>query len=218
MANTFPAVATLIGTIIGAGILGIPYVIMQSGFLVGLIHLVVLAAILLVIHLYLGEIGLRTTKKHHLAGYAEKYLGKKGKLLMFLSLLFGIYSALIAYLIGEGESFSSLFFQTSQYSLIFSFLFWAVLSIISYIGIKALKEGEEIGIMFVIILIISILVLFWNKIDVYNLNYSNPSLFYIPFGVILFAFLGFSALPEVGRILEKHKKETKRTIILSFIF
>ena len=88
MASKFPAVAVLMGTIIGAGILGIPYAIMQSGFLIGLIHLIVIGAIVLLITLYLGEISLRTAKNHQLTGYAEKYLGKKGKLIMTLSLLF----------------------------------------------------------------------------------------------------------------------------------
>ncbi len=217
MANKFPAIATLLGTIIGAGILGIPYVIMQSGFLIGLIHLVLIAGIILIIYLYLGEISLRTTKDHQLPGYAQKYLGKKGKTIMFLALLFGIYSALIAYLIGEGESLSFILFQTTNYSLYLGIAFWFALSILSYLGIKALKESEELGMMLIFILIISITVLFWNKISIYNLNYNDLSKFYVPFGVILFAFLGFSTIPELKIILKKDKKEMKSSIIISIV-
>ena len=215
MANKFPAFATLMGTIIGAGILAIPYVIMKSGFIIGLINLLMVAGFILIIYLYLGEISLRTSKNHHIPGYASRYLGKKGKTIALISTIFGIYSALTAYLIGESESLSHLFFSTSSYSPYFAFSFWLILSIISFFGLKALEDFEELGIMFIFILIISLVFLFLNKIDVYNLNYNNLSSFFSPFSVILFAFLGFSAIPEVKRILEHDKKEMKKTIIYS---
>ena len=95
--RTFVAISALIGTIIGAGFLGIPFVVMQSGFKIGLIHLVFIASIVALITLYLGEIALRTKTNHHLTGYAEKYLGKAGKNLMFFAVAFGVYSALQEY-------------------------------------------------------------------------------------------------------------------------
>jgi len=217
MAKTFSAVATLIGTIIGAGILGIPFVVMRSGFLVGVLNMLVVFGIMLFVYLYLGEIGLRTKQKHHLPGYAERYLGEKGKTLMLLALAFGIYASLIAYLIGEGESLSFIFFNTTQYSLQFGIAFWLLLSILSYFGLKALEDSEELGIIIIAILFILITVLFWNKIDVSNLTSNNFSLFYAPFGVILFAFLGFASLPGIERALENHKKETKRVIWISLL-
>ena len=74
------AASTLIGTIIGAGIFGIPYVVVKSGFPIGLTHILIIAILTIITMLYLGEIALRTKENCHLAGYAEKYLGKKGKI------------------------------------------------------------------------------------------------------------------------------------------
>lgn len=215
MAKTFSAVSTLIGTIIGAGILGIPYVIMKTGFLIGLLNMILVLIIILPVYLYLGEIGLRTKTNHHLPGYAERYLGRKGKIIMLLALAFGIYSSLIAYTIGEGESLSFLIFNSTQYSLWFGIAFWAVLSTIAYFSMKALEEGESFGIIIIAILMVLVVILFWNKIDTSNLTYSIPSFFYLPFGVILFAFLGFASLPEIERMLSKNKGETKRVIFIS---
>ena len=82
----FPALAVLVGTIIGAGFLGIPYVVAKSGFIPGLAYLVFVFLFILLVKLYLGETILRTKGNHQLTGYAEKYLGKKGKYLMFLKL------------------------------------------------------------------------------------------------------------------------------------
>ncbi len=69
------AVTTLIGTIIGAGVLGIPYVIAKSGFLYGSILIIAIGLAFLVLNLFVGEIVLRTKGQYQLTGYMEKYLG-----------------------------------------------------------------------------------------------------------------------------------------------
>lgn len=52
--KTFLAgISILIGTAIGAGVLGIPYVVSKSGFLVGAIHIILIGAIILLANLYL---------------------------------------------------------------------------------------------------------------------------------------------------------------------
>src|SRR3990172_1958148 len=104
--SKFAALAVLLGTIIGAGILGIPYVVSKSGFAIGVVHILLIGIIMAIIMLYLGEIVLRTRTTHQLPGYAEKYLGQSGKKIMLAAMAFGIFSALIAYLIGEGRSIS----------------------------------------------------------------------------------------------------------------
>src|SRR3990167_2840612 len=115
----FSTAFTLSGTTIGAGILGLPYVFSKSGFFAGLFWLLLLGLIMVYINLALGETTLRTKERHQLAGYAEKYLGKSGKKIMLFAMLFGIYSALLAYLLGEGDSLSQIIFSTARYSLVF---------------------------------------------------------------------------------------------------
>jgi len=57
------ATFTLTGTMIGAGVLGLPYVFAQSGFVIGLFWLIILGSILIFVNLSLGEITLRTKGK-----------------------------------------------------------------------------------------------------------------------------------------------------------
>ncbi len=213
MNKSFLATSALIGTIIGAGVLGIPYVVMRSGFGLGLLIMILVAIVMIIVMLYLGEISLRTKTKHHLTGYATLYLGKKGRILMFIAFAFGIYSALVAYMIAEGQSFSFIFFNNIEHTLFMGILFWIVLTAITFFGLKALKEGELIGVIIIFVMIISIAVYASNKIDISNLTYNNPSSFFVPFGVILFAFLGFTAIPEMERILGNEKYKTKKVII-----
>lgn len=217
MSKTFIATCALIGTIIGAGILGIPYVVMQSGFKIGLIHLVIIGLAALITTLYLGEIANRTKQNHQLTGYAGLYLGKTGRKWMFYSVAFGIYAALLAYLIAEGESISMLLFNTLQYSLYCGIVFWLVLSLLSYFGLKALEEGEFFGVGIILVMIVSIIVLLWNKVNPANLTYTTFTNFFVPFGVILFAYLGFSAIPELERIFGEDRTPMKRSIIFAYI-
>ena len=215
--KTILAISTLIGTIVGAGIFGIPFVVMKSSFPIGLIHILILTIIMIIINLYLGEIALRTKQSHHLTGYAEKYLGNKGKLIMFIAVAFGICAAIIAYLIGIGESLSFLFFESTSYSLQFGLLFWLIMSITCYFGIKALEEGEFLGVTIILILIILIAIFFSNKIDITNLYFSKQSTlsYFAPFGVVFFALLGYTTIPEVKRILKNKENKMKQSIIIA---
>jgi tyrosine-specific transport protein len=213
------AIAIISGTTIGAGYLGLPYVISKPGFLIGLAYLIILGIVTLFFKLCLGEVILRTSTKQQLAGYAEKYLGKKGKYIMFLSMAIGIYSALIAYLIAEGESLSYLFFGNFNYFLLFSIAFWIILAFVSYIGTEALKRFDKIGLAFVGLFL---LILFFSSIkfirseNLSNLNFSFNNLF-LPIGVVLFSFIGFSSIPEARKILYKNEGKLKSSIIIGMI-
>jgi len=215
--KSFTALAVLLGTIIGAGILGIPYVVMKSGFAIGAVHIVLIGVLMTIIMLYIGEIVLRTKSTHQLPGYAERYLGKKGKILMLLAIVFGVFSAIVAYIIAEGRSLSYLIFNSPSYEFQFGIFFLVALSAITFFGIKALEEGEIVGVLFVFLMIISISVYFSNKINLDNLKYISLNNFFVPFGVILFAFLGFVAIPEIKRVLGERKNLMKSTIISAHI-
>lgn len=216
MSHSFAALCILLGTIIGAGILGMPGVIMKSGFSIGLIEIIFLGAVMCIVMLYLGEIVQRTKQIHQLPGYAEKYLGKSGKNWMFIALAFGIYSAIVAYLIAEGRCLSYIIFDSPEYSFQLSLFFWFVISFIAFLGIKAFEESEMVGVTFAFVMIVSIAVYFANKISPQNLLYAVPSNFFSPFGVILFAFLGFAAIPEIARVLGRKNKAMKKIIISAY--
>lgn len=122
----FNAIAVLIGTIIGAGIFSLPYVIVKIGFIPGLLYLIGLGFVVLILNLCYGEIVLRTKKNHQLPGYAGIYLGKWGKLIAILATSIGFYGALLVYLIMAGDFLHSILgnsftLSSFNYSLIFLF-------------------------------------------------------------------------------------------------
>ena len=204
---------TLTGTIIGAGILGLPYVFARSGFLAGLFWLIVLGAVMIFVNLALGEITLRTKGRHQLSGYAYKYLGKWGKRAMFFAMIFGIYSALTAYLIGEGESLSKLI-PGNIHPLVFGIMFWLLMTLLLKEGLKGLKKIETWGVIAITTIIIGIFIRFAPTINVSNLATFNPANFTIPIGVVMFALLGFTSIPELRREIKGQEKLFKRAIII----
>jgi len=210
----FRGIATLTGTIMGAGFLGIPYVIAKSGFLIGLVWMFLISIIMLFVNLVLGEIVLSTNQQHQLPGYASKYLGRKTKIFIFLASIFGLYAALIAYLIGEGESLSFIFTNSTNYSLFLGIIFWFIVAGISFKGIRNFKKIEPLAVLAVFIVVFLLGVLFWNKINFQNLTYVNFKFLLLPFGVVLFAFLGMSAIPEIRRVLEKNEVMMRKVIII----
>lgn len=209
------AATTLIGTIVGAGILGIPYVIAKAGVLYGFFLILLIGTAFIFLNLFAGEVVLRTKEQHQLTGYAEKYLGKTGKRFMALSMLINIYGALTAYLIGEGNTLHAIFNVGEP--IIYTLIFFVITFLIIYRGIKATGVAELILISLLLLVVIIIGAISINKIDVTNFSVFNPAFFFLPYGVILFAFMGSPAVPEMQEELGKEKKYLKKAIIIGSV-
>lgn len=209
----YQAVATLTGCIIGAGVLAIPYVVARSGFWTGMLVLLVLGLATLLVHLLVGEVALRTKECFQLSGLAEKYLGKHGKYAMLASMIVGVYGALIAYTIGVGASLGVLFGGPAW---AWSIVFYVLMSCIIYGGIGLLArselwlEGVKFGVLGLILLI-----LFSSRnFDIARLSGFSWSHVLLPYGVILFAYLGTAAIPEMREELKLCLRFTKRAIVI----
>jgi amino acid permease len=205
-------IATLVGTIVGAGILGIPYVVAKAGLLYGILLIILLGVCFLFLHLFCGEVVLRTKGQHQLTGYAEKYLGKNGKRLMTLSMIINIYGALTAYLIGEGNTFYNI--TNIGTPLIFSLIFFLLTFFIIYKGIKATGRAELVLISLLFLVILGLGVLSIDKIEIRNFSTFHWEYFFLPYGVVIFALMGMPAIPEVQEQLGVQKDKMKKTILI----
>jgi tyrosine-specific transport protein len=204
---------TLSGAIMGAGILGLPFVFAKSGFLAGLFWLIFLGAIMTYLNLTLGEVTLRTRGIHQLPGYAKKYLGNWGKRAMFFAMIFGIYSALLAYLLGEGESFSNIL-PGNINPVFLGVIFWGIMTFLLQKGIKQLKKIEMYGVGIIILIILGMFIQFFPQIQSTNLATINPQNFTFPIGIILFALLGFTSIPELRQEIKGQEKLLKKAILI----
>ncbi|MDZ4231814.1 MAG: aromatic amino acid transport family protein, partial [Candidatus Pacearchaeota archaeon] len=194
------ALSTLVGTIVGAGIFALPYVTAQSGVLITLSYFVILGGAVLLLHLMFGEVCLRTSGRHRLVGYAGRYLGLAGKLPVVFSTLFGLVGALLAYTI-IGGSFLSIFSGISPFWA--SILFWAALSFFVIKGIQFISRAELFMNIALLGIFVLILVAALPHVDLSRFESFHASRLFVPFGVVLFALTGWSAIPEVADLFKR---------------
>jgi len=209
------AIAVLIGTTVGAGIFAIPYAFSQVGFFWGLVYLIILALIVLAVELCYGEIILRTKESKEMAGYVETYSGRTGKIFISLSLILGIYAALTAYLIGVGTYLETLIGPLLGGNLMFwGIVFWALGSLICFLGIGTMSRFELLMSCGLIVLVFILFVIFFPYVDFKNFSINTSKNLFLPFGMILFALGGATALPTMRKILGEEAAFFKKAILI----
>ncbi|MFH1426684.1 MAG: aromatic amino acid transport family protein [Candidatus Kerfeldbacteria bacterium] len=198
------AIALLIGTAIGAGIFGIPYVVAQSGVVFGLMHILLLALVSVVTLLAYATVVLRTTGIHQFPGYARQYLGRAGQIVAFLSLIFGMYAALVAYTVETGH-FLFIVFQPyfGGSELIYALIFWGVGTAVIFTGLGLVTRFEQVIVISIVFVIVLLAVIGIPHIETAELLRFNGLEAFLPYGVILFAFGAASSIPEIRRYLVK---------------
>lgn len=220
----FLATATLIGVIVGAGIFGLPYAISQSGIIPGLFYFSVLGAAVIFLYLFFGEIVLRTKDNCRLIGYSRRYLGVWSQRLVVISTFVGLGGSLLVYTI-LGSDFmkivSSIAFPgSSEIPIVyFGLVFVLVLSFFIFKGVKMIAPIETLTNSFFFLVIFLIFCFGFSKVNLQNFTLIDTSNLFLPFGIILFALSGWSAIPEIGEILKTsdERKKLKKTIIIAVL-
>lgn len=210
----FEAVAVLLGSTIGAGILGLPFAVAKVGWLIGAIYIVCLGAVMIGLNLMLGEVALRTKEPMQVAGLAGKYLGHKGKTFMTIVMFSSSFGALLAYLIGEGYILQSFFGGNVFW---WSLIFWMVGAIFVYFGLSLIKKLDVILTLIILATVLIIIFISAPSVNLPNLTTVGWAGLFFPFGVILAAFSGASGIPQMEAILPHEQKKLKTAIVVAGI-
>jgi len=214
MSNFILAVATLAGTIIGVGMFGLPYAAMKAGFKLTLIYLFLLGVIVTVVHLIYGEIVLRTKEKHRLPGYAQIYLGRWGWTAASVIFFMTLYLALLAYLLIGGEFLRVILSGWWNISSAAGAMLVAILGFgVVFKGLKLTGVFEFFLTAALIVLIVGLSVYSIKLFDPINLNLKSTDIF-LPYGLILFALSGGSAIPEIRNFFRAGRKNYLKWAII----
>lgn len=199
------------GMTIGAGVLGIPYAIMQVGLKIGLLYLVGFGILMLCLNLMISETAENTPERFQLAGLAGKYIGSWAGNLLSLTIVLSSYGALLAYIVGEGDVLGALIGGKPFW---WSIGFWFVGSLVIWRGLSAAKKMQKF-LSFLVILIIAGLSLFlFRSVEIGNWLYTNTAQLLFPYGIILFALHGSPAVIEAKALLEHDPKKLRRAVII----
>ena len=211
--------SVFVGTIIGVGIFGLPYVASKAGFAPVFLYFLAMSFIAIIIHLLFGRVALGTETLYRLPGFAGEYLGSRVKTISLLTIGGGLVGANLAYLIVGGsflESFLSPYFGGNN--LIYTLLFFAAGAYLIFRDIKRISQAELLllAVFFTILIIIFIKTI--PFISLSNFKTMDLSFAALPYGVILFALWGSSLIPEAEEMLGKDAKRLLPLVIISGIF
>ncbi len=192
------SVFSLFGTIVGAGIFGLPYIFSKIGWQASLALFIFLTAIILLVHFNYAFVVLRTEGKHRLAGYAQIHLGNWAKVVEVFSTIIGYTGGLLVYGILAGIFLSKLIPWLNSFQL--TVLFFLVGGILIYLKQSIFLKVESI--LSIILAGLLLVIIF------YGLNYVKLENFFIPaqldlkyvflaYGAVLFSLSGAVAIPEI---------------------
>ncbi|MFA4719657.1 aromatic amino acid transport family protein [Pyrococcus kukulkanii] len=206
------ALAILIGTQIGAGVLGLPYAASEVGLIPAL---AVLIGVMLLM-LFTAYIVLDLSAKMNgaqMSTIAQRVLGKPGGWIMLISIAIMSFGALLAYISGIGGVLNGLFGINERLGAV---LFWLFASLIVYTGIEMSGKSELAMSLAMLVLFLLVAILLLPKGDVHRAMYFNREGLWKIIGVSIFALGCHSIIPDVYKSLGNYK-EMKRVVLLAFL-
>ena len=213
------AMSIMSGTIIGVGLFSLPYIALKVGIFVMLGYFFILGALVIILHLFFGELSLKTPDFKRLPGFAKIYLGSWGEKIAYISTILGLFGAILAYLIVGGEFLENLLAPfLGGNSLIYTLFYFASGAVLILFGIKAIAKVEFWG----LILFFSVLFLIFLRgqsfLKTENL-FTSPDFnsLFLPYGVVLFSLWGATLIPEVEEMLGDRKDLLKKIIPVAIL-
>ncbi len=204
--------AILIGTQIGAGVLGLPYAAAQ----VGLILATAVLMGVMILLLFTGLIVLKFSVEMQgaqMSTMAQRMLGRAGGWVMYVSIFIMSFGALLAYVAGMGSVISSLFGINDTLGAL---IFWIFASIIIYKGLEASGKTELIMSYIMLLLFVGVIFMLLPHANLKNGLYTDFGGIFAITGVAIFSLGCHTVIPDVYRGLGSYEK-TKRVVILAFL-
>lgn len=209
----YEAVAIIVGANIGSGILGLAYSSRLAGWPILLLWLVVAGVFTTFSMLYVAEAALRTKKPLQLPGLAEKYVGKAGSVLVFISVCANSIGCMVAYTTGSGNILCTLLGLPNWAG---SVLFTVPCVLVVWLGLKATGLWEKfISTGMVALLGIIIIASFISgKADVSRAMYHNWTYAVPLLSSAIFCYIAQYAVPELARGMRHTPKKLPVAIML----
>lgn len=210
------AALTIVGANVGSGILGLAYSARKAGWPILVIWLFVAGFFTTCSMLFVAETTLRTKKTMQLPGLAERYVGKLGSILVFISVAANSIGCMIAYTNGSGNILSQMIGVPNQVG---SLMFTVPAVIVVWLGLKATGLAEKFVSTGMIVLL-GVVVGFSflsGKADVSQAIFANWTYAVPVFNVAIFCYIAQYAVPEIARGLRHEEEKLPKAIITGMV-
>lgn len=203
------------GTIIGAGMLGVPLVTSQAGFFPSFIITTLVWLFMLCTGLLFLEVTLWMKDGANILSMSKRFLGYKGEIIAGLLYLFLYYCLLVAYFSAGAPLFASFLkelFGISLYGLGLNVVFGCVFLTIIFLGIKGVDRVNYILMLGLIISFLALVVVGAKQVEMEKLYMQNWN--YIGFAApVLFTSFGFhNVIPSLTTYFKRDEKVMRFSI------
>ena len=193
--------AVVAAATIGEGVFAISYVIATAGWAITLGYFVAIIAIVSTAHvLYLRTLAAVGEKKR-LLGLVRDHFGAAGFWAGFVAVVGGILLGFTAYLV-LGAQFLHILLPVLPSSASFA-LFWLILSLIVWMSEGRIAGLEAAGVTLVLVAIVFVFASGDPAAAFAAVPAAVPNEFFLPFGVILFSFAGWTSVEQVYELTHR---------------
>ena len=185
-------IALIVSATVGAGMFALPFSLKESGWLIGLLYLIVLSGIIIFAHSLYWRVLEKSGKGNQLLGLSKIHLGSWLHDAAFLAIIGGLLLSLVVYLI-LGARFFALIFPglDPTYGIL---IFWLISSLPLLFGLNRLMTLELLGAIFLVAIIVFIFAGSDEPLKIFSIPTSNWGNAFLPFGAILFSLAGWTAV------------------------
>lgn len=207
-----PAVATMVGMILGVGIFGVPVVYARLGLFLGLLMTCGITLLVVATHLLFAEIVCHAPVRLRLVQAAGRTFGPWFGRVVMIAHILGLSGALLAYIIAGG-SFAAVILGLPDpfYAQVGLFL------IFSLVAMRGRSPMTRTQVLLVFLLLGAIIGLAGSAVPYARLErlfVQAPDGILESYGVLLFALAGLPAIPTVVEALgRKHVREIRQVIV-----
>jgi tyrosine-specific transport protein len=200
---------TMVGTIIGAGIFGLPAAFSAVGFWPGTALFWVLAGAAMTTHLLFAGMLLQENRRMRLTGLVRRHLDPFFHIVAEITYPLQVVASIFAYLILGGE-FLSILARAAGISLpvgIWQMVFWLVGGVTVLFGLKAVARVNGLATSAKMATLLLAVVVAWPLVDLASVRLHGWGEWFLPFGIFLYALSGLPAVGETVEITKRNKRE-----------
>ncbi len=212
--RTWKATFVLFGTIVGAGIFGLPALVEKAGYVAGAFWMIALSGVVALTHLLYAEIVMVTPGRHRLVGYVRYYLGRSSGRVEAVNSTLNLYGGSLAYLILGGLFVTAIFSPIASVSPLAGALLLFVFGLAAAFG--GTKFLSRFDFWMTVAELSSFLILAGIALTAFhagNLAHLHPAQAFLPYGVVLFAYGGLTAVPEAVDIVGGSASAARRSVL-----
>src|SRR3989344_542145 len=200
----------LVGVIIGAGIFSLPYSFSAAPLLWNIFLFLAVFCLSVFLHLLFAGIIYTTPGKHRFPGYVQIYLGPRAETIATIFTALSYYGAMLAYGI-LGATFLQNIFGIDFF--IAGILFFILGSALFFLTIDKIGKINFYLTLPLVCFILLMALKVFPEIHPENFAIEGRSWF-LAYGILVFAFGGYSAIPDLKDILGARNHSLPKKIIL----